>query len=495
MNALVRHMLPIVCALMLASIMSSQAMAERRVALIVGNAKYAHADVLANTVNDANAIGALLTKAGFDLVDVRRDIGVVEFKRAIREFLIAASEADIVVVYYSGHGLEYGGVNYLVPVDAKLANENDVEDETVPLDRIIQATQSAKKLSLIILDACRDNPFLRDSARAGAKRAVAGRLIGVESTGAGALIAYAAKAGSVSFDGAGPNSPFTAALVKHIVEPGVDIRIALGKVRDEVMASTSNRQEPFVYGSLGGDEISLVPAPNASKGPAEAAIGDPNAEVAADYMMAERVGSLQAWRAFLAAHGSGYYANLASAQLAKLTATGTTKTGPESQSRSGVPPGAAQQDKTQHGPEELALGSRQRKVTLETDEAPEAAPTSSDQVCKADAAKLARLRLDPSVKQVARFSRELACEDLRPQLELLMDSLGMPPTKEQQRQAPDKPAIPQRADIAGDCKRDAETLAGLRAKPDPNSALRFARDLKCEDLRAQVTRLLDSLGD
>ena len=115
----------------------AEAAAERRVALIVGNANYEHAGALSNTINDANAVSAMLTRAGFDVVDERRDVGVVDFKRAIREFFASASTADIAVVYYSGHGIEIGGVNYLIPVDAKLASDYDVDDEAIPLDRLI----------------------------------------------------------------------------------------------------------------------------------------------------------------------------------------------------------------------------------------------------------------------------------------------------------------------------------------------------------------------
>jgi uncharacterized caspase-like protein len=246
---------------------------------------------------------------------------VVEFKRAVREFVYSAANADIALVYYSRHGMEIGGVNYLIPVDAKLASDYDVDDEAIPLARLILATGGAKRLSLIVLDACRDNPFLRAAGRVTATRSVATRLVGVEPTSPDTLIAYAAKAGSVSYDGVGPNSPFTTALVKYITQPDLDIRIALGKVRDDVLANTNNRQEPFVYGSLGGFDISLVPAPSVPKLATAPISADPNVAGAADYEMAERVGSLPGWQAFLTIHSTGYYASLARAQLAKRTAT------------------------------------------------------------------------------------------------------------------------------------------------------------------------------
>ena len=497
-NTFLRHALGLVCALALGPIMVGQAAAERRVALIVGNAKYEHADTLANTLNDANAIAALLTKAGFDVVDERRDVGVVEFKRAIREFLNAASTADIAVVYYSGHGIEIGGVNYLIPVDAKLASEYDVDDEAIPLDRLILATQAATKLSLIILDACRDNPFLRAAARVGAKRSIGNRLVGVDPTGADTLIAFAAKAGSVSYDGNGANSPFTTALVKYLTEPGLDIRIALGKVRDDVLASTGNRQEPFVYGSLGGGDVSLVAAPVAPKVAAGPTVVDPNAAAAADYAMAERVGSLAGWQAFLAAHNSGYYASLARAQLAKLAAadaSGSPGAASEPQKKAGGPSGASPQDNARRATEDAAQPKDERQAALPTPVAIGISRTTPGQACKSDEARLAQLRLNPDVEQVAKFSREFACEDLRPQVRRFMESLGLAPTQEPQGSAADAAGAAKPIDASQACKRDAEELARIRANPDRDSATRFARELKCEQLRAQAARLLDSVGD
>ena len=225
----------------------------------------------------------LLTKAGFDFVDRRRDLGVVEFKRAVREFVDRAASADVAVVYYSGHGLEIGGVNYLIPVDAKLTSVLDMDDEAVSLDRILVAAGHVKKLSLIILDACRENPFHPAADDARVTRGVSMGLAGVGPTVADTLIAFAAKAGSVSYDGDGRNSPFTTALLKYITQPGLDIRLALGKVRDDVLRATNHRQEPYVYGSLGGDNVALVPAlPGRRASPLSPGGGEPAARLHAD---------------------------------------------------------------------------------------------------------------------------------------------------------------------------------------------------------------------
>src|SRR5271157_5970377 len=301
----------------------SAALAERRVALVIGNANYDRGGVLWNTINDANAIAAVLSNAGFDVVDKRTNLGVVEFKRAVREFIDRSTDADAAVVYYSGHGLEVGGVNYLIPVDAKLTSALDVDDEAVSLDRLLAATARVKKLSLIILDACRENPFHPASAEVRVTRAISGGLAGVTPTVADTLIAFAAKAGSVSYDGDGPNSPFTSALVKYLAQPGLDVRIALGKVRDEVLSETGNRQEPYVYGSLGGEDVALVPANPAAAARMAFPPSSADLDEALDYRLAERVGSLEGWRAFLAAHPSGFFAQLARAQVEKMLPAGT----------------------------------------------------------------------------------------------------------------------------------------------------------------------------
>jgi hypothetical protein len=135
-----------------------------------------------------------------------------------------------------------------------------MEDEAVALDRIIWALQSVKRLRLILLDACRDNPFVAKLRSVFTRAAPKGGLSKIEDVSPDTLVAYAAKAGAFSYDGDGPNSPFASALIRHVAEPGLDIRIALGRVRDEVLKATGGRQEPFIYGSLGGAIIPLVPS-------------------------------------------------------------------------------------------------------------------------------------------------------------------------------------------------------------------------------------------
>ena len=295
------------------------ALAEKRVALVLGNSAYQNVAPLPNPVNDGAVIAATLKDAGFDVVDSRHDLPAAETRRALRDFADRARDADIAVVYYAGHGLEVDGTNYLIPVDAKLERDTDVYDEAFSLDRILLAVESAKQLRLVILDACRDNPFAKIMKKTVASRAVGRGLAKVEPTSPNTLIAYSAKAGSTALDGDAKNSPFTMALAKHLTTPGLDVRRAFGFVRDDVLKNTGNRQEPFVYGSLGGDDVPLVPAKSGPSAPAP----NPQAEARRDYELALQIGNKDALNAFLAQYPDGFYASLARIQLARIAAEET----------------------------------------------------------------------------------------------------------------------------------------------------------------------------
>lgn len=295
------------------------AFAGKRVALVIGNSAYQNVPPLANPANDAATIAATFKDAGFDVVDSRRDLSAVEIRRALRDFSDAALGADIAVIYYAGHGMEVDGANYLIPVDARLERDTDVFDEALSLDRVLVAVEPAKQLRLVILDACRDNPFAKSMKRTVASRAIGRGLAKIEPASPNTLIAYSAKAGSTALDGDTKNSPFTAALSKHLTRPGLDVRRAFGFVRDDVLKATANRQEPFVYGSLGGEDVPLVPPPAqaASAGPAAA---NPQADIRHDYELALQIGNKAALNAFLAQYPDGFYASLAKLQLEKLSA-------------------------------------------------------------------------------------------------------------------------------------------------------------------------------
>jgi hypothetical protein len=288
--------------------------AEKRLALVIGNSGYQSVPKLSNPFNDATAIAQMLKGIGFEIVDLRLDLGNLDFRRAIRKFEDAAEGADFAIVFFAGHGIEISGINYMLPVDARLASNRDAPDEAIPLDRIVGAAEGAKKLRLVIVDACRENPFLVSMKPRLAVRDIPTRGLGRVEPSKDTLIAYAAKAGSTAEDGYGEHSPLTSALLNHLTTPGLDIRLAFGRVRDEVMKVTNNRQEPFVYGSLGGENIALVPAAPQPKEPSPA-------EIKGDYELVAHVGTRKAWEVFLGRYDAGFYADLARAQLAKLIAT------------------------------------------------------------------------------------------------------------------------------------------------------------------------------
>ena len=292
---------------------SEPAFAEKRVALVIGNSAYENVARLGNPANDATAITATLKEAGFDVVDSRRNLNIADMRRAFRDFSDKARDADVAVVYFAGHGIEVDGANYVIPVDAALERDLDVYDEAFPLDRILATIEPAKQLRLVILDACRLNPFAKTMKRTIGSRAVGRGLARVEPNSPNTLIAFASKADSIASDGDSKNSPFTSALVKHIATPGLDLRKAFGFVRDDVLRSTSNRQEPYVYGSLGGDDVPLVPAKPVLTEPAS-----PQADIRRDYELALQLGTREGWNAFLAQVPDGYYANLAKGQLNKI---------------------------------------------------------------------------------------------------------------------------------------------------------------------------------
>ena len=250
----------IVCSVWSMWLFSQPAFADKRVALVVGNSAYKNVNRLSNPANDAAAVVAMFRKAGFDSVDLRLDVNAADMRRALREFGTKARDADVAVVYYAGHGIELDGTNYLIPVDATLETDTDVYDETFALDRVLVAVEPAKQLRLVILDACRDNPFSKTMKRTIGSRSIGRGLAKVEPSSPNTMIAFAAKAGSTASDGDSKNSPFATALVHHLAEPGLDLRKAFGFVRDDVLKATSNAQEPFVYGSLGGDGISACSA-------------------------------------------------------------------------------------------------------------------------------------------------------------------------------------------------------------------------------------------
>jgi len=224
--------------------------AERRVALVIGNSEYAHAPALRNPANDAKALAATLRALGFTEVRELLNADLSAMGRALKKFGDLAAGADWAVIYFAGHGIEVGGANHLIPVDAVLEQQAHVEDETVALSRLLSKVAGAGKMQLVVLDACRNNPFVPKMRQGGRQARSIGRGLASIEPESGVLIAYAARDGTTALDGDSANSPYAEALVKHLSEPGLEISLLFRKVRDDVYGSTGRQQEPYTYGSL-----------------------------------------------------------------------------------------------------------------------------------------------------------------------------------------------------------------------------------------------------
>lgn len=243
--------------------------ADKRVALVVGNAAYVNASPLPNPVNDATEIAKALTEAGFQVI-VGLDLDKPAFDGKVREFASALDGADVAVFFYAGHGLQVAGRNYLVPVDAKMQKERDLDFEGLSVDFVLKQMEMDRdgKTNVVFLDACRDNPLARNLARSMGTRSVSiGKGLAQIETGVGTFISYSTQPGNVALDGTGTNSPFTAALVKGVRTEGRTLTTVMAEVRREVLAATSGKQVPWDHSSLTGDfYFHLAAAPGAIPG-------------------------------------------------------------------------------------------------------------------------------------------------------------------------------------------------------------------------------------
>jgi len=416
------------------------AQAEKRVALVIGISNYQRVPRLANPTRDAEAVGALFKQAGFDVVDEQRDLGISDLRRVIREFSEKSRDADIAVVYYAGHGIEVDGTNYLVPADAKLASDFDVEDETVSLDRLLRSLDPVKRLRLIILDACRENPFSTSMKRNFASRSIGRGLARIEPTTSNTLVAFATKAGAVADDGNGENSQYATALVKYIAEPGVDLRLAFGRVRDEVLRKTGNRQEPFVYGSLGGDNVALVPQPEKPQ--------HTEADARVEYEFAAQIGTKQVWDSFLAGHPDGFYASLARGQLDKLAAAQQAQAAADNARREAEDQAAKKAEKLQKRIEEPATAQMAAAKQASVDQSKKELEDAKAQAELAQQrAEAARQELEQAKRQAVEEAQRQVAESKRIAKENADKVAALAPEQTDQRTIPASPPQMSQTDI------------------------------------------------
>ncbi len=240
-----------------------------RVALVIGNNDYRSVPVLTNPGNDADDVAGSLARLGFEVQRVKNGT-FDDMRKGLLEFARRARGSEVAIVFYAGHGMEVGGENYLIPIDAELKADVDVDHEAIALKTITPLVENASRLGIVILDACRNNPFSAKMQRTIRTRAVSRGLAAVEPTG-NVLIAFSAREGTTAADGSGRNSPFTSSLLRHLETPGLEINFLFRNVRDDVLKSTKREQLPFVYGSLSSEAIylkaALPVAPPVAKGP------------------------------------------------------------------------------------------------------------------------------------------------------------------------------------------------------------------------------------
>jgi hypothetical protein len=233
-----------------------------RIALVIGMSKYKSIPSLTNTVNDAQEVSKTLKKLGFE-VETSIDQPLADLVKTVNGFSFRAETADIAMVYYAGHGVELNGENFLIPVDVRISKPEQIASQAITLKSLLKSVENARKLRVVILDSCRNNPFadwpLQEVAKATSADYQTGEVtklraggLATPSVDKGMLVVYAAKDGQVALDGEGGHSPFARALLNELPERNIEIGMMFRKVRDAVMTDTKNKQEPHFYGSLSG---------------------------------------------------------------------------------------------------------------------------------------------------------------------------------------------------------------------------------------------------
>lgn len=236
-----------------------QAALAERVAMVLGNSAYAHANPLPNAANDASDIAARLTEIGFD-VHLGQDLSRTETLQLVEDFGKSLQSDDVALFFYAGHGVQIGTENYIIPVDADPTDEQSLVDQSVKLQTVLRTMELRADHRIVILDACRNNPFTEKLA----SRGMAGETRGLAKVeaGVGSFIVFSTQPGNVALDGDGRNSPFTTALLRHIGAPGDDLHKLMLKVRADVVTATSETQVPWENSSL-LDEVYLASADTA----------------------------------------------------------------------------------------------------------------------------------------------------------------------------------------------------------------------------------------
>jgi hypothetical protein len=292
-----------------------------RYALVIGNSAYRYAPSLTNGVNDANAIARVLEEMGFE-VTLGLDADASTFRELIGKFRRNLQPGDVSLFYYAGHGLQANGENYLLPVDAALQRPADLALEAERLQDIIAAMTAEENTAIVLLDACRDNPFVKQLSGQSQSRGLAiGKGLGALDAGRGVFIGFATQPGNVALDGAANHSPFADSLVKRMKTPSIDIEILMRRVRLDVMNATSGRQVPWSNSSLVEPGFSFNPDAASNPSPSELHQPDINTETELEFWKSIKdTSDVSMYRAYLAAFPNGTFIQIAKSLIAKLEA-------------------------------------------------------------------------------------------------------------------------------------------------------------------------------
>jgi formylglycine-generating enzyme required for sulfatase activity len=307
----------IVFVLLVCLLLPSPALAEKRVALVIGNSAYQYTPKLANPKNDAADMAAVLKTLGFQVLD-GFDLDKAAFERKVRDFASALKGADAGVFFYAGHGLQVLGQNYLVPIDAKAEEAAGLDLEMVRVDVVHRIMERQASTNILFLDACRDNPLARNLARTmGARSAEVSRGLAAVESGFGTLISFSTQPGAVALDGTGRNSPFSGSLVKHVSSSDDDVGAVLISVRNDVMKETQRQQVPWEHSALTGRFYFNPSAQTPTKTPAQ----PQSSEAERAWDRTKDTTSIPALEAFIRRFGDTYYGDLAKVRLAELKET------------------------------------------------------------------------------------------------------------------------------------------------------------------------------
>jgi len=542
--------------LLLGSIGSAQA--DRRIALVIGNAHYGNpALTLSNPKNDAEDVADALRAVGFEVLKAT-DASKRDMDLAMARFARAATDSDAALFFYAGHALQYQGRNYLIPTDAEVEDEVSLRYQLMPIDDVRAALDRATGVKVMILDACRNNPIVESIRRRtiGESRALGGQrgLARIDKT-QGMVIAYSTAADEVAADGSGRNSPFTRAFLKRLKEPGLEIEQLFRRVAADVNTDTGGRQRPETYVSLLSDyylnqtdrtaydavkEASdpAVLRDFVSKFPSSSYVPDARyriqrLELQAQEKQLQQIRQEEAARRQEEQRRADQEATLRKAdeqrraeeqrkqddQSARLAEAERARAEREAIQRQQDQQRQKAAAEAQRPPQKVAGIERLDQKDIKAETPPP--PTTTTASCDQDAARLARLRSNPALADIVQFERELTCDRLRPQVARLRESLAPPgagaPTPVAPPQpvtldkspplAPPPPPVPSKpperladlksqppADQTEACKQAEVRLTRLRANPSYTDVVAFERELGCDRLRLQVTRLRESLA-